>query len=490
MASAARGRRVPGALGTLVLLASCRASGSDLHLAPFYTRIATADGKVEVEALGGLWRDRREPDDALEQRTVGPFFGFEPEENGDWRAHALVPLGYGYRRGGDARSYLFPLFIWGRSPEQDGSSTWQLAALPGLLVESNDRNGTQFGIFPLWGRFHDFVTFDRLDFVLFPLFVYAERDGRVSYNFLWPFFGWTRGGGERSFRVFPLVSHTEWEGRYDRWFFLWPFFHFQRNDLGGGSEVPETKWFFFPFLGRAERGTFRAWTWLWPLFGVSWDSRSGFRALDFPFPFVRLQRGPAETRRTRFLPFYSYLRTQGLEARTFLWPIVHVRHEDTREMERDGFYVVPFWQSWDRRDKETEERSAWRKLFPIFQLERRGAFERGSFPTLDPFPRNEIVDRFYSWIWKLFEWEKTSEMRRERSWLGLWRREMGPGEDRRSFSGIWAKRTHLEDGEEVRETSLLFGLLRWRVTEGEGFDMLPCAFPGPGWPAPARPPGP
>ena len=37
----------------------------------------------------------------------------------------------------------------------------------------------------------------------------------------------------------------------------------------------------------------------------------------------------------------------------------------------------------------------------------------------------------------------------------------------------------------MRETSLLFGLLRWRVTEGEGFDMLPPAFPGPGWPEPS-----
>jgi hypothetical protein len=35
----------------------------------------------------------------------------------------------------------------------------------------------------------------------------------------------------------------------------------------------------------------------------------------------------------------------------------------------------------------------------------------------------------------------------------------------------------------VREHSLLFGLLRWRVTEAEGFDMLRPAFPGPGWPA-------
>jgi hypothetical protein len=39
----------------------------------------------------------------------------------------------------------------------------------------------------------------------------------------------------------------------------------------------------------------------------------------------------------------------------------------------------------------------------------------------------------------------------------------------------------------VRETSLLFGLVRWRVTADEGFAMLRPAFPGPGWARPAQP---
>ncbi len=466
-----------------LLAVACRASESDLHLAPFYTRISTGDGRVEVEAAGGLWRDRRSTEGRLEQRTVGPLYGFEPHENRDWRAHMLVPLGYGSRRGDKARSLLFPIYIWGSFPEEDGTQTWQLAALPGLLVENNDRRGTQFGIFPLWGRFHNFVTFDHLLFVLWPVFVYAERGGRISYNFLWPLVGWTYGGGERSIRIFPFYARARWEGRYDRTFILWPIFNFQRNHLGGGDEEVETKWLVFPLIGRSARGTYRAWTWLWPFFGYSYDRSSGFWALDFPFPLVRLQRGPEDTRRTRFWPFYSYLRAGGLEARTFLWPIIHVRHEDYEESARDAFYVIPVWQSWDRLDKLSGEESSWRKLFPIFQHERRGAWERGSFPTLDPFWKNEIVDRFYSWIWKLYEWEEQGEMRRERSWLGLYRRERGRGEDRRSLSGIWSSRRYRSGEEQVRETSILFGLLRWRVTEAQGFDMLPCAFPGPGWPA-------
>ncbi len=466
-----------------LLEVGCRASDSDLHLAPFYTRISTADGRVEVEAAGGLWRDRRSAEGRLEQRTVGPLFGFEPHENGDWRTHMLVPLGYGSRRGDQARSFLFPIYIWDSFPEENGTTTWQLVALPGLLVESNDDRGTQFGIFPLWGRFHNFVTFDHFLFVLWPVFIYAERDGRISYSILWPFVGWTYGGGERSIRIFPFYAHARWEGRYDRTFILWPIFNYQRNYLGGGEEQPETKWLLFPLLGRSARGTFRAWTWLWPFFGYSRDPASGFWALDCPFPLVRLQRGPGDTRRTRFWPLYSYLRVHGFEARSFLWPIIHVRHEDYRDSARDSFYVIPVWQSWDRLDKQSGESSSWRKLFPIFQHERRGDWTRGSFPTLDPFWKNEVIDRFYSWLWKLYEWEAQGEMRRERSWLGLYRRERGRGEDRRSLSGIWSSRRYRSGEQAVRETSLLFGLLRWRVTEAQGFDMLPCAFPGPGWPS-------
>jgi hypothetical protein len=35
----------------------------------------------------------------------------------------------------------------------------------------------------------------------------------------------------------------------------------------------------------------------------------------------------------------------------------------------------------------------------------------------------------------------------------------------------------------VRETSLLFGLLRWRASHKGGVELLAPAFPGPGWPA-------
>ncbi len=486
-----RDARIPSPFALLatlggLALGGCVAPGADVHLAPFYTRANTADAAIETEFLGGFGKVRYGAEDhELESFMLGPLYSWDalPEKEDGHTSHFAVPLGYSSRHGPESKTIFYPFFISGRSPETDGTSTYQLASLPGFLLENNSERGVQFGIFPLWGKFDDFVTFDRLVFIVWPIFVYAERSERVSYHFLWPIFGWTSGGGERSFRLWPFYSRTRLENRFDRTWVLWPLFHYQRNFLGGGNEEPETKWMLWPFYGQTERGTYKAHTWLWPFFGYSSDSRSGFWAFDAPWPLVRFQRGPDGVSRSRVWPFYSHTIADGLETTAYLWPLIQFRKERSTTMERDTTVFLPFWQSSERRDLASGETSEFKKLFPVFQYERDVDWERGSFPTLDPFWRNELIDRHYSWLWKVWEWEEEADMRRERAWLGLYRREKGLGEDRKSLTGLWSTRRYEREGKRVKETSLLFGLLRWRVTADDGFDMLPVAFPGPGWPA-------
>lgn len=477
--------------GLLLLAIGCAGTGTEIHLEPVYSRYATGDGATETDSFLGLlrtrsgkesvWEDFRDLEGDYESVTLGPIVSRDRRPDGSWLLQYAVPLGFTAYRKDETISVFVPLYVWTREPFPEGGHEWKLAALPGLLMRSN-LEGTQAGWFPLIGRFEDLFTYDRIVFILWPLFVYAERGEAVSYHFFYPFLGWTRGGGESSFHLLPFYGRAKIENRYDRTYFLWPIFHFNRNHLGGGNEAPEFNWMIFPLIGRTTRGTYEGTTWLWPLFGYARDPRSDFWALDFPFPLVRLQRGPDGLRRTRIWPLYSHLEAEGLNTTSFLWPIFHVRKEESTGGTRDAVYVIPLWQSWNFRDRETGERSKWRKLLPVYQYERRGEWRRGSFPTLDPFWRNAVVDRHYSWLWKLFEWEEEGPMRRERVWGALYRREKDAGEDRKNVSGLWASRRYRADGRRVKETSLLFGLLRWRVTEGEGFDMLPIAFPGPGWP--------
>jgi len=472
----------------------CAAPGSDIHLAPFWTRLNTADTGVEVEAAGGLWRQRRAAEDEfLEELTVGPLYGISNERSGDYTSQFLVPLGFVRARGEEARSLLFPLWVWHRRIEADGSVTRQVFCMPLVLVRSNSVRGTEWGWFPIYGNFDEkLLTWDKITWVLWPLYTRTEQDGvmgtNVGYSLLWPFFAWSTGGGRMSWRVWPLYGVAKKEGRYERHFWLWPFLHYQKNFLGGGTEEPEKIQMAWPFMGKTARGTYRAYAWLWPFFGYSHDSRhepggEPFWALDAPWPLVRFQRGPGVTRRSRVWPFYGYLRTETLEQTSYLWPFITFRKEDTRVGMRKSTYVIPFWISSSRREKELGTTSSFRKLFPLFKHRREDQWRRTSFPTLDPLWRNSFIDRYYAWIWKLYEWETKGDMYRSRSWLAIYRRERGLGEDRKSLTGLWSSRKYQDGERKVKETSLLFGLLRWRVTEGKGLSMLRPAFPGPGWPA-------
>jgi hypothetical protein len=47
---------------------------------------------------------------------------------------------------------------------------------------------------------------------------------------------------------------------------------------------------------------------------------------------------------------------------------------------------------------------------------------------------------------------------------------------------LWSQRKFTDGADHVRETSILFGLLRWRSSRERGFEMMRPALPGPGWP--------
>ncbi len=465
-------------------LFGCQSPGADLHLAPFYTRVARAGGGVDTEALGGLYRHVVAPEEADRYRselTVGPLLSFDRNGPGQWKSRFLVPLGSARRSGREAASSLIPLYSWSRQEQADGKLESNLITSIGLVLQHHEERGRNFGWFPFYGDLEDLLTFDRIHWILWPLYVGTRRGENRSHNLFYPIFHRSKGGRQNGWRVWPLAGRTRRDESYDRRFFLWPFFHYQDNLLG--TRRAERIWMVWPLLGRTRRGTYRATTFLWPFFGFAYDRGGDFWAVDAPFFLVRLQRGPGEVERTRFWPLASTHRADGLQTKNFLWPIFHWRKEEGGENgRRRSFFAIPVWQSWNREHPETGKKSSWRKLFPLFQHERDGDYARGSFPTLDPFWRNRLIDRHYAWMWKLWEWERRGNVRRQRSLLGLWRREKDGFEDRRSLAGLWAARDYAQNGRRIRERSLLFGLLRWRVTQGEGFDMLPVAFPGPGWP--------
>lgn len=469
----------------LVALHGCAGFSQERHLAPIFSELSIAGGDRQLELLGGAFLVRRE----LETRDVR-YWALRPIVSREWFSPTetftwfLPPLGRGWTTPVSAVFMLVPLFRYSELTHDDGPPTWSFLALPGIYWAKTNDGRIVRAWFPFGGVVEDFLSFDRAWFVLWPLFTHIERYGRTTRHFLWPFFTFSSGAGGIGWRVWPLIGVNRWEGRYVRWFFLWPFFHWQRNQLMAAEGKRETNWMVWPLFGYRRAGASRSYTVLWPFFGYSGNPELGFWAWDGPWPFVVLQEPgtTGQASRVRFWPIYSWYRGDQLTSWSVLWPFFNRRSEVYANAKKDTTYVFPLWHAWDRVDDVTGE-SHWRKLFPLFRTYRA---EQGdelfyAFPALNPLWRLRFIDEHYAWMWELYSSHRVDDHLRQRSWLGLWRREKDRDEDRRSLAGVWARREYSMAGEPVRETSLLLGLLRWR-SGPDGWSLLAPAFPGPGWP--------
>jgi len=463
---------------------SCATSDSERNLAPFYSQYGTAGGGVETEALGGMVRVRASrPGAPWSQWALRPIVIQDRESGGDTISRFLTPLGTAKDRGDEYLWQLIPITRYERHLTSDGQVEWTLLTLPGIYWSRRADGRTVRAWFPFGGVAESFLSYDRIEFVLFPLWLKTERAGTITHHVLFPFFSVTDGGGASGGRVWPFYGLSAHEGRYQRRFWLWPFFHLQRNNLQLAPEKRETMWMFWPFFGHTARGTFRSSTVLWPFFGVSSDPATGFHTVDAPWPLIeRLESPRDDVSRTRVWPFYSHYHGDGLDSTWYVWPIVNIAHEEYEKSVKNSVYVIPFWQNWKRVDEDAGI-FRYEKLWPIYQREGREEHERHvAFPALNPLWRTPEIDEMYAWIWELWTRDVNYDMVRERSWLGLWRREKDANEDRRSFAFLWARRSYRAAGEPIDETSLLFGLLRWRSGASNGVEFLRPAMPGPGWP--------
>lgn len=480
----------PLLLAAFLLLCGCASLREERNLAPLFTSLSRAGGGVEIEALGGIVRSRRAfPGAPYDQFALRPFMIRDRTPKGDAFSHFLTPFGTSKSSGTDYSWQLLPLARYDRSVTEAGELEWTFFSLPGIYWARRADGRVLRAVFPFGGVMEDAFSFDRLVFVLFPLYARSERDGRVTYSFIFPIFALTRGETGSGWRIWPIYGTSKVYGSYERYFLLWPIFHWQRNNMWAPREKQEVKWMIFPLVGRVTRDSYHSTSILWPFFGYARDEKVDFWSFDGPWPIVRFHHDPqGDTFRERIWPLYSHFHGDGLDSTWYLWPIINVRTEVYSDMEKNGVYILPFWQSWKREDDATG-RSSFHKLWPLYQVERaEGHGSKFAFPALNPLWRTPEIDEMYAWIYELYRRERVDDILRERSWLGIYRREKDGLEDRASITGLWARRRY-GPGKGITEYSLIFGLLRWRKAASGSLEWLVPAMPGPGWPLARVDPG-
>lgn len=438
-----------------------------------------------------------------------PLFSvFQDESTGRHDVHVLWPI-FRYSRqpeswhGADRRMIdIFPFYV-NRWSVKDGERSSSRLAFP-LYMSGTDKAGQRYfilapfiwhadearvpvffpprpqtfsAVWPLAGEFRDFWNRDRIQFLLWPLFVRSwkgDGDDRVEMHAMpWPFLSLYSGPRVSGFRVWPLYARVRMEGEFTRSYWLWPLGHYR-------DERPD------------ERGRFRRGTIFFPFY-ANYETQDLRYRLHGPFHGRLEMKG--RTSRGWLLGIYNEDENHrtGVRRHRLIWFIVRwwspipVREEflafqseeEARSRGVRGGGVFPVYV-------RTHTGSGWRQtvLWPVFVR----AFNR--YPGGESFDRTTVIlfhyqgtqrradgsTQFKQMFWPVY--------RRVRTWDGHTRENAlhfvplvdTPGADRNlvPLLAFWSSDRHAVTGE--RKDRWLGGVVSfdrdWRGVERRRFDTL------------------
>ncbi len=442
----------------------------------------------------------------------------------NWRVFYVLPLlylGRGEREGKPVLTrYLLPIYYQGRQwPGREHfilfPFVWYARDARLIWPLFPTRPQTFVALWPLYGDFRGYWNRDRIQFLLWPVFVWTQK-GRGSEavyieSFLWPFFAVYSGQKYSGFRIFPLVSWVRKQGAYTRSYWLWPLGK-HASGLAPDGKTTQTLTYFLPFYGNYRAGN-TSWKLYFPFYGVvrtgkrvsqgyvlaiyntTKDYRAGTverRILWFVLRWKRLMKpsatagGDAGTTPSlaqgagttlfdwdekttptpqtgwALFPIYGKMASSTRVRSFMLWPFYTHNWDRYREFEFDRRYFVPFYSSQTRRWNDgTISRS--RFLFPLFRSSvRRDGAEHRHYLHLWWYDQVDGLDRNYAPLWTFFEknWNERTGAKQVRVMKALYQYDRRPdGWTRKAFNFLVFS---TERSPDTAHTSLLWGLLGYR----------------------------
>lgn len=426
-------RSCASATSAAVLLAASSlqgCAGSDVDANPFYVGRVHEDERGEaarVLSLGPFWDDAKAPD--FRETALHPLWR-RVETPHETRWQFLEPIFAG-RTTNDESSSRFLAFGWSRTHRSGSTqSDYDFMLFPllwfGTGPESRER---YFALFPIGGVIESFAGFAQAGFVLWPLYYWVKKEVSEPGTFhnVTPLIGWVSGGPrDASWHFLPVAGRWHWEGKHDKWSFLWPIFHWQKNRLD--TSDPSTLFAIWPLFGVEQSERMNFFTVLWPFFRwrtetvESWDEANVRRETvywhkDFLWPLWRSER-TRDYDYLRFFPFFSRYRSPELDSDAWAIPLLWKRETREKEWSKSTFDFVPLIH-WERKrwnpppggGAARADDSAF-KLWPLFAVRDEASTHDVSIPTLLPLDIERYAGDFQAnWgpLWELWHTRREAD---------------------------------------------------------------------------------
>jgi hypothetical protein len=408
-------------LGLMAAAAGC-ARAAELNAAPIWVGQTAGEPAARVEswtAAGPLFFSKPVlsplPGGPVRASGLRPLFMRQTDPTGDVRdVHVAYPI-FSYHAVPDG--YRWSIFnivnhsVARSTPSSAANQQFDLWPFYFSRASANPDN-SYHAFFPVYGEMKTRFGQDRLRWILFPLYVQAEKNGVTNTIAPWPFVRVMKGGGNHGLTVWPLFGRQEKEGAYRKQFYLWPFGYKTESELW--EPQPTVRWGVFPFYMSEDSRAVTSESYAF-FFGYT-DRRGPYRYQEKRYFWPLFVQGRGDDRLiNRWGPFYTHSVVKGIEKTWIMWPLWrHVTYVDggLRHTKRQFAYFL-FYEN-EQRSAKNDALPVARKshYWPLASVWDNGAGRR-QLQALSPlevfFPNNEVVRELWSPLFAVYRYDRAPE---------------------------------------------------------------------------------
>jgi hypothetical protein len=436
--------RLTAFLGLAATATAFRANADEVNAWPAYVLREDPSGHTESwSSLGPLLFSGPAPGpDALHSSGFRPFY-VEVEGGGSAKTDILYPLFF-YRRYPDA--YKWSIFqivnhegILDSVTKAGGPTDRHLDIWPFYFShETGETTDTYHALFPVYGTMKYRLGYDRLSWVLFPLYAGSlRRDTRATYT-PFPFVKVLRGA-ESGFSLWPLIGATKGPGPARHFYCLWPLVW--DNALvplpaSPVDSVPGTEVGFLPFYTRYASSEVVSENYFWPFFGYTErTSPSRYSERRYLWPFLVQGKGDDKTV-NRWGPFFTHSSFKGSDSTWIGWPFWHRTTwvDGDISQSKTQFFYFAYWSLDQTSVPRPSLAPAYKRhIWPLISIWDNGAGSRQvQVPSLTEvfFPDNPDVRETWAPLFSVYRYDRrpTGEIRNSLLWDAVsWRRNATEG---------------------------------------------------------------
>jgi hypothetical protein len=400
------GTRASVAVATLFLLVAGTSDAFELRIWPLLDLQRRGD-EVHARLLGPLIEWHRAGADRF--LAIRPLFVASRSASAPSRGALLYPLASWQRSVQETSVHFLGLgsYVSRASPEPQAPYTRELTIFPLLFYRSSPTIGTSLSLIPLYANLENFLGYERVQMLLFPLFLDLKEPLYEKTWLPFPFLSRVGGRAGSGLRIWPVWGHSVLGAAHESRYVAWPFYIRAVDHPGREGEVTtRISWPFFSSIdGPFVRSRSYGFLLVFPLYTETIDLKSDTETTGFPWPFWTVQRNrkTGERLSLRLTPFYQDRRTATMESVFYLWPFYRRRiglGEDASYRRTDVLFVLYH----DQHEGEGQNFRQSRALVPLWvSRASRDADDAQAITLIDGMlPTNETLEQLYAPLYRLY----------------------------------------------------------------------------------------